>query len=71
VHPWLVVIAILTFTLSWHVIAQTPEYLVASVASEGRLYSNQQARRAAFAYLVIAFAALTLSLGYWRLLGLL
>ena len=70
VHPWLVVIAILTFALSWHVVAQTPEYLVAQVASEGRLYSNGQARRAAFAYLVVAFAALALSLPYWHLLGL-
>jgi DASS family divalent anion:Na+ symporter len=71
VHPWLVVIAILTFTLSWHVIAQTPEYLVASVSSEGRLYSNDQARRAALVYLGIASIALTVSLAYWRLLGLL
>jgi len=70
VHPWLVVIAILTMALSWHVVAQTPEYLVAQVASEGRLYSHTQARRAAFAYLVIAFAALALSLPYWHLLGL-
>jgi len=70
VHPWLVVIAILTLGLSWHVVAQTPEYLVAHVASEGRLYSHGQARRAAFAYLVVAFAALALSLPYWRLLGL-
>ena len=70
VHPWLVVIAILTFALSWHVVAQTPEYLVAHVASEGRLYSHGQARRAAFAYVVVAFTALTLCLPYWRLLGL-
>jgi hypothetical protein len=41
------------------------------VASEGRLYSHAQARRAAFAYLVVAFIALALSLPYWRLLGLL
>jgi CRP-like cAMP-binding protein/di/tricarboxylate transporter len=70
VHPWLVVIAILTLALSWHVVAQTPEYLVAHVASEGRLYSHAQARRAAFAYLVVAFTALALSLPYWHLLGL-
>ena len=70
VHPWLVVIAILTFALSWHVVAQTPEYLVAHVASEGRLYSHGQARRVAFAYLVVAFAALALCLPYWHLLGL-
>jgi len=71
VHQWVVVIAILTFALSWHVAAQTPEYLVAHVASDGRLYSHAQARRAAFAYLVVAFIALTLCLPYWRLLGLL
>ena len=71
VHPWLAVIAILALGLSWHVPAQTPEFLVAQAASEGRLYSNAQARRAAFAYIGVALASLMLCLPYWHLLGLL
>lgn len=71
VHPWLAVIAILALGLSWHVPAQTPEYLVAQAASEGRLYSNVQARRAAFAYMGVGLASLALCLPYWHLLGLL
>ena len=71
VHPWLAVIAILALGLSWHVPAQTPEYLVAQAASEGRLYSNAQARRAAFAYIGVGLASLALCLPYWHLLGLL
>ena len=71
VHPWLAVIAILALGLSWHVPAQTPEFLVAQAASEGRLYTNAQARRASFAYIGIAFASLMLCLPYWHLLGLL
>jgi CRP-like cAMP-binding protein len=71
VHPWLAVIAILALGLSWHVPAQTPEYLVAHAASEGRLYSNAQARRAAFAYIGVGLASLALCLPYWHVLGLL
>ena len=71
VHPWLAVIAILSLGLSWHVPAQTPEFLVAQAASEGRLYTNAQARRASFAYIGIAVASLMLCLPYWHLLGLL
>lgn len=71
VHPWLAVIAILALGLSWHVPAQTPEFLVAQAASEGRLYSNAQARRASFAYIGVGLASLALCLPYWRLLGLL
>ena len=71
VHPWLAVIAILALGLSWHVPAQTPEFLVAQAASEGRLYSSAQARRAAFAYIAVAMAGLAICLPYWHLLGLL
>lgn len=71
VHPWLAVIAILALGLSWHVPAQTPEFLVAQAASEGRLYSNAQARRASFAYIGVGLASLALCLPYWHLLGLL
>ena len=71
VHPWLAVIAILALGLSWHVPAQTPEFLVAQAASEGRLYSNHQARRASFAFIGIGLASLALCLPYWHLLGLL
>ena len=71
VHPWLAVIAILALGLSWHVTAQTPEFLVAQAASEGRLYSNAQARRAAFAYVAVGLTSLAVCLPYWHLLGLL
>ncbi|HUQ16956.1 MAG TPA: SLC13 family permease [Candidatus Saccharimonadales bacterium] len=71
VHPWLAVIAILALGLSWHVPAQTPEFLVAQAASEGRLYSTMQARRASFAYIGVGLASLALCLPYWHLLGLL
>jgi di/tricarboxylate transporter len=71
VNPWLAVIAILALGLSWHVPAQTPEFLVAQAASEGRLYSNGQARRAALAYIAVGLTSLALCLPYWHLLGLL
>ena len=69
ISPWLVAVAILALGLSWHVPAQSPEYLVAYGATHGRLYSHAQARRMAFAYEAIALAGLALCLPYWHLLG--
>ena len=69
VHPWLAVIPVLALGLSWHVPAQSPEYLVAYGASHGRLYSHRQGRRMAFAYDAIGLAGLALCLPYWHLLG--
>lgn len=69
-HPWLVVIAILALGLSWHMPALSPEFLVASSSTHGRLYTHAQGRRMAVAYAAIALAGLALSLPYWHLLGL-
>jgi di/tricarboxylate transporter len=71
VHPWLAVVAILALGLSWHIPAQSPEYLVAYGASQGRLFSHAQGRRMAFVYDAIALAGLAACLPYWHLLGLL
>src|SRR5438552_2983671 len=70
ISPWLGAVAILALGLSWHIPAQSPEYLVAYGATHGRLYSYAQGRRMALAYEAIALAALALSLPYWHLLGL-
>jgi CRP-like cAMP-binding protein/di/tricarboxylate transporter len=71
ISPWLVAVAILALGLSWHVPAQSPEYLVAYGATHGRLYSHAQGRRMALVYEAIALAGLALCLPYWHLLGLL
>lgn len=71
ISPWLAVIPILALGLSWHVPAQSPEYLVAYGASQGRLFSHAQGRRMAIVYDAIALAGLALCLPYWHLLGLL
>ena len=69
VNPWLAVVTILALGVSWHVPAQSPEYLVAYGATHGRLYSHRQARTMAFAFEAIALAGIGLSLPYWHLLG--
>jgi CRP-like cAMP-binding protein/di/tricarboxylate transporter len=69
ISPWLAAVAILALGLSWHVPAQSPEYLVAYGATHGRLYSHAQARRMAFVYEAIALAGLAVCLPYWHLLG--
>ena len=70
ISPWLGAVAILALGLSWHIPAQSPEYLVAYGATHGRLYSYAQGRRMALAYEAIALAGLALCLPYWHLLGL-
>jgi di/tricarboxylate transporter len=71
VDPWLVVIALLSMSVAWFLPSQTPSYLVAQSASEGRLFSHPQAQRFAIAYTVLTLLALVLCLPYWRWLGLL
>jgi CRP-like cAMP-binding protein/di/tricarboxylate transporter len=70
VEPWLVVIALLATSVAWFLPSQTPSYLVAQSASEGRLFSHAQAQRFAFAYTALTLLALALAIPYWRLLGL-
>ena len=71
ISPWLAIIPVLALGLSWHIPAQSPEYLVAYGASQGRLFSHAQGRRMAFVYDAIALAGLAICLPYWHLLGLL
>ena len=71
VDPWVVVIALLTTSVAWFLPSQTPSYLVAQSASEGRLFSHPQAQRFAFAYAALTLLGLALSVPYWRMLGLL
>ncbi len=69
--PWVVVVALLATSVAWFLPSQTPSYLVAQSASEGRLFSHAQARRFAVAYAALTLGGLALSIPYWRLLGLL
>jgi CRP-like cAMP-binding protein/di/tricarboxylate transporter len=70
VEPWVVVIALLATSVAWFLPSQTPSYLVAQSASEGRLFSHEQAQRFAVAYAALTLLGLALSVPYWRLLGL-
>jgi DASS family divalent anion:Na+ symporter len=70
VHPWIVVITVLsTFTL-WVLPNQSVSYVVAYEASEERMFSHQQARLACFGFIAATLLGLLISLPYWRLLGL-
>ena len=71
VEPWLVVIALLATSVAWFLPSQTPSYLVAQSASEGKLFSHAQAQRFALAYTTLILLGLGLSVPYWRVLGLL
>jgi hypothetical protein len=67
--PWLVVIALLATSVAWFLPSQTPSYLVAQAASEGKLFSHAQARRFAVAWTLLTLLGLALSVPYWRMLG--
>jgi DASS family divalent anion:Na+ symporter len=70
VHPWIVVITVLaTFTL-WVLPNQSVNYMVAYEASEQRLFSHEQARKACFAFIAVTLIGLLLALPYWQILGL-
>ena len=70
VHPWIVVITVLaTFTL-WVLPNQSVSYVVAYEASEQRLFSHDQARKACFAFIAVTLIGLVAALPYWRMLGL-
>jgi di/tricarboxylate transporter len=71
VEPWVVMIAVLATSVSWILPTQTQAYLVAVAASEGRLFSHEQARRFALGYTGVTLAALVACVPYWRWLGLL
>jgi CRP-like cAMP-binding protein/di/tricarboxylate transporter len=71
VDPWIVVITLVATSATWFFPTQTPSYLVACSASEGRLFSQAQARRVAIGYGVVLLIGLACSVPYWRALGLL
>ncbi len=70
VHPWVVVITLLaTFTL-WLLPTQTASYSVAFEATEGRLFTQAQARKACIGFIVVTLLGLVLVFPYWRWLKL-
>jgi hypothetical protein len=64
-------IAVLATSVAWILPTQTQAYLVAQAATEGRLFSLEQARRFALGYTAVTLGALLASVPYWRWLGLL
>lgn len=70
VHPWVVVITLLaTFTL-WLLPTQTASYAVAYEASEGRLFTHLQARKASIGFIGATLVGLVAVFPYWRWLDL-
>ena len=67
----MVVVTVLATTGVWLIPSQVPMYLGAYSASEGRLFSPLQSRRAALAYLLVLLLGLVVSVPYWHVLRLL
>jgi DASS family divalent anion:Na+ symporter len=71
VQPFLVVVPLSCMALVWYMPSQTPEYLLAYTLSEGKLYSQAQARAIAVWFAGLILVSLVLVMPYWRWLGLL
>jgi CRP-like cAMP-binding protein len=69
--PFLVVVPLSCMALVWYMPSQSPEYLLAYTLSEGKLYSQAQARAIAVWFAGLILVSLVLVMPYWRLLGLL
>jgi len=70
VHPWIIIITLLTSFSPWFFPSQSVAYAVAYEAGEGRLFSHQQARRVCLGYTAVTLVGLAISVPYWHLLGL-
>jgi hypothetical protein len=71
IEPWIAIVIVLAMAGVWLIPSQVPMYLGAYSASEGRLFSPDQARRAAFGYVAVLVVALVLSVPFWHALRLL
>ena len=70
VHPFVVIITVLSTFSLWFLPGQSVSYIVAAEASEQRLFSHRQAQRFCFGFTAITLVGLVLALPYWRWLGL-
>jgi hypothetical protein len=71
ISPWLIVFILLATFSTWFFPTQTVGYLVARDASEGKLYTDWQARRVCAGYTAVTLVGLAVCVPYWHLLGLL
>jgi DASS family divalent anion:Na+ symporter len=71
VNPWIVVVVIISASHTWVVPTQDQAYLAAFAATEGRLYSSDQARAVGGWFILVTLIGVGVATLYWRLLGLL
>jgi di/tricarboxylate transporter len=71
VDAWIVAVTLLATSSPWFFPSQTITFPFALSASEGRLFSAGQARRASLGYVVVTLIGLAVCVPYWHALGLL
>jgi hypothetical protein len=71
VDPFVAVVPLSCMALVWYMPGQSPEYLLAYTLSEGKLFSEAQARSIAVWFAGLVLLGLVLVLPYWHWLGLL
>ena len=70
IHPGVLLLAILMAIESWFLPYQTDSYQIVYYSTEEKAFSHAQARKLMVAKFFASLLALTLSVPYWKILGL-
>src|SRR5262249_37545695 len=65
VHSWIIISTLLASFSPWFFPSQSVAYAIAYEATEGRLFTHQQARRVCLGYTAVTFVGLAISVPYW------
>jgi len=70
IHPGVLLLTILMAIESWFLPYQTTSYQIAYYSTDEKAFSHAQARKVMVAKFFVSLLALTISVPYWRMLGL-
>lgn len=70
IHPWIFVFVILLATDPFFFTYQSPTYLTAYYSSDGKAFTHRQGQKIALAYALAIVLAITISVPYWKWMGL-
>jgi anion transporter len=70
IHPGVLLLTVLMAVESWFLPYQTPSYQITYCTTEGKAFSHAQARKLMVAKFIASILAVSISVPYWKLLGL-
>ena len=70
IHPGVLLLVMLMAVESWFLPHQAPSYQIAYYSTDEKAFSHAQARKLMIAKFLVSLIAISLSIPYWRMLGL-